>query len=298
MRWIICCITLMCMAAVPESGIDLNRTPPPTTQPAEGYSIPYKITDSNHIMVRVKINGKGPFNFIMDTGAPAMFVRVPVAQKLGLKNKDGGISSIDTLEIEGGATLKKVQCVVETPYQIEGMNAMGASGVELDGLMGYSILARFRLQIDLSKDHMIWTPVNYIPPALPSLRGPRPDAASAQNPEDKREANLESMGTVMKILGPMVKPKEIPSKFRGFVGVELSAEGDKVTVARVLGGSPAEKAGIEAGDVLESLNGNPIHTVTAAQSAMSKTFIGQTAKFVLDREDAVLNLNVLCTGGL
>ena len=32
-------------------------------------------------MVRTKINGKGPFNLIVDTGAPAVFITKTVAKK-------------------------------------------------------------------------------------------------------------------------------------------------------------------------------------------------------------------------
>ena len=138
-----------------------------TPQPV---AVPYKLTSTNHILVRLKINGKGPFNFIVDTGAPVMILRVPAAQKLGLKPNSRGLATLKQLDIEGGLTLKRVQCLIDTPYQIEGMNAIGASDVELDGLLGYGVLARFRMQIDLSKDHMIWTPVNYVPPPFVSRR--------------------------------------------------------------------------------------------------------------------------------
>ena len=49
----------------------------------KSYEIPYKLTATNHIMVRLKLNGKGPFNFIVDTGAPALFVATKVAKKAG-----------------------------------------------------------------------------------------------------------------------------------------------------------------------------------------------------------------------
>ena len=57
---------------------------------AKAVAVPFKLTDSNHIMVRVKLNGKGPFNLIMDTGAPAIFVTKAVAAKAAVKpDKDG-----------------------------------------------------------------------------------------------------------------------------------------------------------------------------------------------------------------
>ena len=36
----------------------------------EQFEVPYRLTIPKHILVRAKINGKGPFNFILDTGAP------------------------------------------------------------------------------------------------------------------------------------------------------------------------------------------------------------------------------------
>ena len=50
---------------------------------AKAHPVPFKLTDTQHVMVRVKINGKGPFNFIVDTGAPIMFVATPVGKKAG-----------------------------------------------------------------------------------------------------------------------------------------------------------------------------------------------------------------------
>ena len=35
--------------------------------------IPFRINKSSHLIVRAKINNKGPFNFILDTGAPVTF---------------------------------------------------------------------------------------------------------------------------------------------------------------------------------------------------------------------------------
>src|SRR5438552_304020 len=84
--------------------------------------VSYRLTDTQHVLVRVKINGKGPFNFIVDTGAPILFVSTPVGKKLGLKADAKGFTILDKLEFEGGLTQTKVKCRVETPFQLEGMN--------------------------------------------------------------------------------------------------------------------------------------------------------------------------------
>jgi len=263
----------------------------PATQPASTQPVwvPYRLTDTNHILIRLKVNGKGPFNFIVDTGAPAMFLRVPAATKVGLKADPHGFAKIDELEIEGGVKLKNVQCFVNTPYQIEGMNAIGASGVDLDGLLGYAVLARFRLQIDMSKDRMLWTPLDFVPPPLVSGRSQQ---------KDQREDNLESTGTLLKVLGPLIKPRAVAPEYRGFLGIELAEKSGVVSVLRVLGDSPADKAGIDWNDRLISVNDQAVKTIADAQSAMAKARGGQAVSLVLQRGDAKLKLKVTCTEGL
>jgi hypothetical protein len=112
----------------------------------KSYRIPYRLTDTNHVMVRVKLNGKGPFNFIIDTGAPALFVATDVAKKLGVKPDKSGWGTFDRFEIEGGAIEKKAKGRVETPFQLEGMNALGIAGDNLHGIIGYNLLARYRME--------------------------------------------------------------------------------------------------------------------------------------------------------
>src|SRR5262245_66196796 len=54
------------------------------------FEVPYKTTLPKHIVVRAKINKKGPFNFILDTGAPAMIIATKAGEKAGLENGDDG----------------------------------------------------------------------------------------------------------------------------------------------------------------------------------------------------------------
>jgi hypothetical protein len=268
----------------------------PATQPStQPVSVPFRLTDTNHILIRVKINGQGPFNFIMDTGAPTMYVRIPVGKKLGLQPTTRGFATLDRIEIEGGAKLNNVKCVIQTPFQIEGMNAIGASGVDLDGMVGYSVLAKFRLQIDLSKDRMIWTPLDFDPPPLVSGRRP-PGAAPGQ--VDRDEEKLESTGGLLKVLGPFIKPADVPPKYRGLLGIELAENGGGVSVLSVLGNSPADKAGIANRDRLVSANGQTVKTIADAQFAMQNVIGGKSATVVVQRGDAQLSLKITSGEGL
>src|SRR4051794_12321789 len=92
---------------------------PPDPQIGRSFPVPYRLTDTNHFLVRVRINGKGPFNFLVDSGAPALFVATETAGKIGLKpGKREFWTPVDRLDFEGGARLLGVKARVEDPFQL------------------------------------------------------------------------------------------------------------------------------------------------------------------------------------
>src|SRR5262249_16376341 len=131
------------------------------------YQVPFRLTDTYHVMVRAKVNGKGPYNFIIDTGAPLLYLSVPVAKKIGLEvgKKGGEPVTLDRFEIEGGAVHTKVKWLGERPYQLRGMNAFGMPGAELHGIIGYTMLANYKMEFDFTRDKMAWTRLDFKPPA-------------------------------------------------------------------------------------------------------------------------------------
>src|SRR5438270_6748371 len=152
----------------------------PAPDAGTSYRVPYRLTDTNHFLVRVRVNGKGPFNFLVDTGAPALYVATETAKKVGLKTEpDAFWTPVERLDFEGGASLRDVQARVEDPFQLVGMNALGLPGASIDGILGFTILGRFRLEIDLTEDRMTWTRLDYTPrePPVPRTRaGEKVDA--------------------------------------------------------------------------------------------------------------------------
>ena len=131
---------------------------------AEGVRVPYVLTDTKHVMVRAKINGKGPFNFIVDTGAPALYVGTEIAKKIGVQAEKNGWAKLDTFEIEGGVMLKDARGRVEDPFQLIGMNKMNLAGFRYDGIIGYTVLAKYRIRFDFTKSHLVWTKLDWEPP--------------------------------------------------------------------------------------------------------------------------------------
>src|SRR5207302_1176120 len=153
----------------------------------------YRLTQTNHYLVRVRVNGKGPFNFLVDTGAPALYVGTEAARKIGLEpSRTGYWTDVDRLDLEGGATLTHVKARVEDPFQLTGMNALGLPGASIDGILGFTILARFRLELDPTRDRMTWTRLDFEPEEPPV-----PRRAAGEKPGPEVQA--------MNLLGPLAK---------------------------------------------------------------------------------------------
>ncbi|MFM7113238.1 MAG: PDZ domain-containing protein [Planctomycetota bacterium] len=240
--------------------------------------VPYKLTQPKHILVRAKINGKGPFNFIMDTGAPALFFTEAVAAKAGVKADEKGWGACETFELEGGLVVPSAKGRVDTPFQLEGMNGMGIGGAEIHGLIGYNILARYRITIDLSSDRMRWTPLDWKPDGPMGVR-------NQGGGSDAGQTSLELMGSMMKGLGGLLGRKATPTvTARGQAGLVLRDETAGPVVASVLKGWPAEAGGIKPGDRLVMVDGKTVTKASEALGQVEKMEAGRKLPLSLDRE--------------
>ncbi len=238
---------LLALAAIASAG----RTDDKPGGKEKSFQVPYKLTVPKHIVVRAKINGKGPFNLVLDTGAPALIVATKAAKKAGVSPDDNGWATLDRFEVEGGVVMPKLQARIETPFQLEGMNGMGLAGMEIHGLMGYHALAKYRMEIDFTRDKMTWTELAY-KPRKPFGMGMKGGGAGG----------LEVFGSLMKTVGSLLGRRHTPEvALRGFFGMSL-AEGDEYPkVESVLEKGPAGAAGLRAGDVVTQVQGRSVSNV-------------------------------------
>jgi len=264
-----------------QRNVELNRV-------SRTFQVPYRLTDTQHVLVRAKINGKGPFNFIIDTGAPLLYVATSVGKKLGLAHDEKGWTTLDRFEIEGGVVGSKVRCRVETPFQLEGMNSMGLAGAELHGIIGYTVLAQYRLEFDFTRDKMGWTRLDFKPPP-PQPVGGKAGAA----------AGIEAMAGLMKLasflMGTRAKPELSP---RGFLGMQVVELEGAVTIQSVLAKSPAAQAGIQPGDRVCRINDTEVVEVADARRLAAKVRAGQTLRFTVVRGLQRKEIAVKATEGL
>jgi hypothetical protein len=261
----------VCALAPPARAEDARKDPPKPA--AKKFDIPYRLTVPKHILVRAKINGKGPFNFILDTGAPALFLATKVADKLGIKPDKKGWGTFDRFEIEGGLVLEKARGRIETPFQLEGMNGLGLAGAELHGIIGYNILARYRMEIDFTRDKMTWTELASTPKPPVGLGGGR-----------HGQGGLEIFGTLMKLLGKFAGAKTTPDTVtRGFLGLEAADDDGVAVVKSVLAGGPAAKAGVEPGDRIVKFNGRSVYGLDGLQRFAGRVGPGDEIKLRVER---------------
>jgi serine protease DegQ len=278
--WISTALALCCLA--PPLWADEAKK-------AEGktHQVPYRLTNFNHVMIRAKLNGKGPFNFIVDTGAPALFVATKAAKQAGVEPDAKGWGTFDKFEIEGGVVIEKAKGRVEDPFQLEGMNGMGLAGAELHGMVGYQLLARYRIEFDFSKSKMTWTELDYEPAAPERLDG------------KVMPGGLDAMGQIMKFLGSFLGAKANPDVApRGFLGIEVADGAKGVTVKSVLAKGPAGLAGLKAGDRITEFDGRTVRESEDVHRYLGKFRPGQKVPITVERGSGTQDITVKVGEGL
>ena len=260
---------------------------PPKKESPPTYEVPYKLTDTKHVMVRVKLNGKGPFNFIIDTGAPALILTEATAKKAGGK-EDGSWTKFDTLEVEGGVKIDDARGLAIDPFQLKGMNAMGLAGVELHGMLGYHILARYKIEYDFTEPKLKWTPVDF----------KVPDPKRVHVDKEGGQGSLEMIGSLMQMLAPLIGKPNFDVVPRGFLGAELEARKDELVVKSVLAGGPADKAGLKPGDRIETAKGKSLKKPDDLLEAVKKLPEGSSLKLSIQRGDDTKDITVELGKGL
>jgi predicted aspartyl protease len=115
--------------------------------------------DHTSVIIQVKVNGKGPFNMVLDTGSDVATIDLATAKELGLNLKPTGqqatgggseksqifLTQIPQVEIGGLASKNVVAVAVDLSKSSQ------ALGKPLHGVLGYSVLKTRIVQFDYPK---------------------------------------------------------------------------------------------------------------------------------------------------
>lgn len=249
----------------------------------EGVTVPFETLPSNHIVLNVKLNGKGPFAMIFDVGAPVTLVGNKAAEAGGVV--DPKTPKMFLFGMRGEAEVKRLGVgdleAKDLPVMVMDHPLLGALGKMLDrpidGLIGYTFFARYRTTIDYQAHTIRFVPVNN------KVRNLAEDLAE-------------------RLTNPAKAPRRrvlAPAGLWGLVVAPL-ADGPAagVLVKEVLDGSPAAAAGLKTGDILTDLDGRWTTSVADAYAAAAGVEPGRSVAVVVLRDGKEARLTVKPADGL
>jgi membrane-associated protease RseP (regulator of RpoE activity) len=243
-------------------------------------AVPFGLLKTKHITIDVKVNGKGPYRVLFDTGAPMTVLNNKLARAAGLP-KGGGLlggqtTEVKTLEV-GDVKAEKVPVVVMDHPLVELMSMEKGVG-PLYGIVGFPFFARYKMALDYKAKTMTLTPNGFEPP-------------------DVRK-ELES--TIEGLLGGRQPPKVLaPAAQWGLVaGKAKDDEEAGVTLKEVLPGGAAAAAGLKAGDRLLTLDGRWTDSLADLYLAAGFVKPGTAVKVVVTRGKKEMTFTVKPTSGL
>lgn len=143
-----------------------DRSAPPPAEAPVIYAAPTTSDGIGRILAPVWINGRGPFHFIVDTGANRTVLSPETARQLGLDTRNGrsavvhGVTGSEAAPLAHVAELRIGRIVrrnVEMPVVSSRVHA------EADGMLGADNLVGTRLSVDFRRNRIDISDAAYAP---------------------------------------------------------------------------------------------------------------------------------------
>jgi membrane-associated protease RseP (regulator of RpoE activity) len=275
-------LTLGCLVAIsPVTRADDSAKKPIT--------VPFKMLVTRHMTVQIKVNGKGPYRVIFDTGAPITLLSNKIAQEAGLG--DGGSKSLFSLESLLGSLVGGVEPTKAKTLRIGDLEAKDVSVIVMDhptvgmlasvlgpieGIVGFPFFARYKMTLDYQAKELTFVPNGYEPKDV--LEMMKNSVMGQSAPEPRR-------------LAPT-----------GLWGIKVAkAENDEeagVRITEVAKDGPAAKAGLKAGDRLLVLDDRWTDSVNDCYAAASAAPSDMEIVVLIRRDGTEKELKVKPAKGL
>jgi hypothetical protein len=245
--------------------------------------VPFDLLITKHIVVQVKINGRGPYRMIFDTGAPVSLLNSRTAKAAGVTGTNGaGVglslfgpaaqSSIKKLEL-GALRAESVPVMVMDHPTVEAVSKLLGP---VEGILGFPFFARYKMTLDYQDRRMTFVPTNY-------------------QPADVIQA---LMATLMARDQP-VRTVLAPAALWGLeIGKKTGDTAAGVTIESVLADSPAARAGLHSGDRLLTLDDCWTDSVADCYAAAGTVQAGTEVIVRVRRAGKDLELTVKPISGL
>lgn len=230
------------LVCVGWAGADVKPAAPgrPGTGGARTVVVPLDILSSRHLVVRVRVNTKGPYPVLLDTGSPLVMLSTKVGRECGLSQPSspagtGGQPAppaanrvvLRSLAVEDAEATGVPALIIDHPL----LKRPGGEEPAPEGVVGYPFFSRFRCVIDYQARTLTVTPNGYEPPDVL-----REIVRHLQTPETRT------------VLAPAGQWGLVVRKGR-------DDESPGVAVDAVTPGGAADAAGLKAGDRLLTIDG-------------------------------------------
>jgi hypothetical protein len=252
---------------------------------AKSIVIPFETLKSGHMAVQIKVNGKGPYRVIFDTGAPINLLNNKLAKDSGLlKNAPksvlpllGTMAEVTVKKLEVGSAKAVDQHAIVMDHPL--VELMSKKLGPLYGIVGFPFFGRYRMTIDYQAETLTLLENGYKPANV--LR------------------SMES--TLMQLMTAGDQPPKVLSPAAQW-GLMARKEADDdaagLEITEVLTGSAAAEAGLKAGDRLLAIDGRWTDSLTDLFEIASHLKPGASVPISIKRADKEMELKIRLRAGL
>ena len=264
----------------------------PAKDDAKPQVVKFDLVSSGHFIVKAKVNGKGPYNLIFDTGAPTTLVTPKIAKEANLTKDAKDKPLIPLFGMMGQVKIKDFQVgdvkaegvnamIMEHPTVAAFSEAFKDKYGSIEGIVGFPFFARYKMTVDYKAEEMTFVPNGYQPGDVMA---------------DLMQTMMASFGGGGKKPEPRVAA---PAALWGLEVAKGKSDDDAgIDVKAVLAGGPAAEAGLKAGDRVLTIDGRWTDTVADAYQAASFVKPGKKAEVVVKRGGKEVKLTVSPKPGL
>jgi hypothetical protein len=179
--------SLPLLVSVALATVTLPALPAESHCPAGIASVTPRFVQRALIVIPVRVNQKGPFDFMVDTGSQLTVIDPSLAEELGLKPQGKvGLVSIASYAQASATVLDMLEAAshaIEKPFAvIQDLGQIHAADPRIRGVLGENFLAHFDLLIDYAHKLLCLDETGAM---RENLRGDRIPLVAPQNPEDE-----------------------------------------------------------------------------------------------------------------
>jgi hypothetical protein len=256
---------------------------------AKPQAVKFELVPSGHFIVKVKLNGTGPYNLIFDTGAPSTLITPRIAKEAKLTKDAKDKPLIPLFGMMGQVKIKDFQ-VGDVEAHDVGAMIMDHPTVKvfsdeykdkygvIDGIVGFPFFAQYKMTVDYKAKEMTFVPNGY----------------------KATDVMQDLMQTVMSAMTGKPEPKVAAPA--GLWGLEVAKdpkdEAEGVNVKSIHSGGAAAAAGIKEGDRILTIDGRWTDSVPDTYTAAGFAKPGKPVTVVLRRDGKEVKLTVSPKTGL